>query len=297
MVGAGAALEYASLRGTWDHSDLRVDGQARFVESMRALDEFPSDAARTIVVHVGHSTHLLSVGGVRMLTDPWFHDPAFGAMAHESGPACAPDALGPLDALLISHDHPDHFDPRALLAMDGEAVCLVPTAALAARVKACGFSDVHVLAPWETFTVRGARVTAVPALHDVVEIGFVVEGAGPSVHFAGDTALHPDLDAIGERFAPALSILPVDGTRIRGDGLHVMRPVDAVEAAAKLRSPMVMPSHAEAVFYDPLAKHVLTENIPGASRIFADLMADAAPATKVVVPPAGGLVEVQRTAT
>ncbi len=178
-MGATATLEYASLRGTWDHDDeLRADGESAFGESLRELAALPSSASA--VVHVGHSTHLLSIGGVRMLTDPWFYDPAFGAMEHEVGPACAPDAVGPLDALLVSHDHPDHFDERAVQQMDRKAACLVPTDALAERVKACGFSDVHVLAPWETFTVRGAKVTAVPAIHDVVEIGFVVEGSGPS---------------------------------------------------------------------------------------------------------------------
>lgn len=55
---------------------------------------------------------------------------------------------------------------------------------------------------------------------------------------------------------------------------------------------MVMPSHAEAVFFDPLAKHVLTENIGGAAGMFAEMMRGAAPATRVVLPESGELVVV-----
>jgi hypothetical protein len=94
--------------------------------------------------------------------------------------------------------------------------------------------------------------------------------------------------------APTLSILPVDGTRIRGDGLHVMRPVDAVEVARKLKSATVVPSHAEAVFFDPLAKYLLTESISGAAMFVSDLMAKESPETKVCVPRSGELVEFER---
>ncbi len=127
-----------------------------------------------------------------------------------------------------------------------------------------------------------------PAVHDVYEVGYVVSGGGKSVYFAGDTKLIPDeFRAIAERMKPDAAILPVDGTRLTGGALHVMTPEDAVEAARILKSPLVMPSHAEAVFSDPIAAHVLASTVAGAGAKFGAAMAKALPTMRCVVPSAG----------
>lgn len=283
VVGT-AAFEYASFRGAFDHRSLRVDGAARYRASFDSISATP-DA----ILHVGHSTHVVVVDGVRFLTDPWFHDPAFGALKHERGPAIDPAELE-VDVILVTHDHADHCDEKALARMPKTATCFVATSELAAKVKRCGFGDVNVIAPGESAIARGVGVHAVIGLHDIYEIGFVLVGERRTTYFAGDSALHPDLPAIAERFAPHTSILPVDGTRLRGGELHVMRPADAVEAAKLLGSQTLLPSHAEALFYDPIAKYVLSENIEGANAKFAALMATALPERRVLLPLPGELV-------
>lgn len=287
VVGAGAAaLEWLSLSGRLDHRRPPVaSAEERWRASVAALD--PTRAA---IVHVAHSTHLVSVGGAKMLTDPWFHDPAFGALSHETAPAVLPSEIGVLDAILISHDHADHADLRAIDRMDKRAAVLVATAELASKVRSLGFSDVAVLAPWEEREVGGAIVAAVPGLHDVYEIGFVVRGNGQSVYFAGDSRLHPDLPAIAERFAPDASILPVDGTRIGGGALHVMTPEDAVFAARVLGSRLVVPSHADAVFSDALVEHVLASMVPRAKEAFATLVGQRLAGVRCAVPAPGEIV-------
>ena len=200
--------------------------------------------------------------------------------------------MGRLDAVLVTHDHADHADARALDQMDKRAAMIVATKDLAARMRGLGYRDVSVLAPWEELTIKGVSITAVPGLHDIYEIGYVVRAAGISVYFAGDSRLHPDLPAIAERFAPDVAILPCDGTRLAGGDLHVMTPEDAVTAARTLKSKLVVPSHAEAVFSDPLVAHVLASTVARARFVFAEAMARSLPAVRCVIPESGQLVSV-----
>ncbi len=303
LVGAASlgigALEYGSLSGRFDHR--RRPGSQDHASALRyaaALAELEADAtaAAGSIVQVGHSTHLIAVGAARMLTDPWFGDPAFGAMSHTSGPATSPDEIGRLDAILVSHDHADHLDPPAVDRLDKRALALVGTDAIAARMKGLGFSRTEVLTPWATIDVGGARVTAVPAEHDIYEIGFVVEGAGHRVYFAGDTRLFDGIDEIAERLAPTMAILPVDGTRLIGGDLHVMTPDDAVQAVRKLKVPAAMPSHADAEFTDPLVDYVLASTVADAPAKFASAMASALPAVRCHLPRAGELLRLSPSA-
>jgi L-ascorbate metabolism protein UlaG (beta-lactamase superfamily) len=292
LLGTAALVERESFRGRFDHrNSAGASGKQRYDLSLAALDAV--GAAGASVVHVGHSTHLLCLGGMRILTDPWFNDPAFGALAHELPPAVLPLDLGRLDIILVTHDHADHADMRAMDQMDKRALAIVATSELAARVRNLGYREVIVLAPWEARKEGGVTVTAVPGLHDIYEIGFVVHGGGTSMYFAGDSRLHPALPAIAERFAPDVSILSCDGTRLAGGALHVMTPEDAVTAARILKSTLVLPSHAEAVFSDPLAAHLLASTVPRARFVFGERMARDLPDVRCVVPQPGELVPVR----
>jgi L-ascorbate metabolism protein UlaG (beta-lactamase superfamily) len=290
LVGAGA-LEALSLDHAFDHRSLptRVPGDAeRYAASIARL-EADAKLAAGAIVHVGHSTHLLSIAGARFVTDPWFYDPAFGALAHVGGPAVAPEQVGRLDAVLVTHDHADHADDRAMDRLD-KARAIVATDELAARARRIGYKEVFVLREWQSMDVAGAKITCVPGKHDIYEIGYVVEGGGHKVYFAGDTRLHEDLPAIQERLAPSFAILPVDGTRLRGDPLHVMTPDDAVKAAKILGVAAAMPSHAETWFSDPLVSTFLATSIRGANQLFAARMREGLPAVRCVVPRPGELV-------
>jgi L-ascorbate metabolism protein UlaG (beta-lactamase superfamily) len=286
-AAVGGALEYASLSGRFDHRRMRpISGADRYAASLARFDADP-DASAGALVHVGHSTHLLCVAGKRVLTDPWFFDPAFGALTHTRGPAVLPEAIGRLDLVLVTHDHADHVDDRAVDRLDKRAHVLAATRELAARLRALGFAAVDTLAPWESASIGELTVTATPAQHDVYEVGFVLQGAGRTAYFAGDTRLFDGIRAIGERFRPDLALLPVDGTRLTGGGLHVMTPDDAVEAASILRAKLVVPSHAEAYLSDPLAKYALASTIEDAGRIFVDRVRSRGGDTRGRAPLAG----------
>ena len=292
LLGTATFVERESFRGRFDHrSSAGSSGKQRYEASLHALDM--GGASHASVVHIGHSTHLLSLAGMRLLTDPWFNDPAFGALEHELPPAVVPLDVGRLDVVLVTHDHADHADMRAMDQMDKRASVIVATNDLAARVRNLGYREVTVLVPWEERKLGAVTITAVPGLHDIYEIGFVVQGGGTSMYFAGDSRLHPALPAIAERFTPDVSILSCDGTRLLGAPLQVMTPEDAVTAARTLKSKLVLPSHAEAVFSDPLAAHLLASTVARARFVFGEQMARALPDVRCVVPQPGELVPVR----
>jgi L-ascorbate metabolism protein UlaG (beta-lactamase superfamily) len=289
--GVAGALEYKSLGGAFDHRKAPRAAALRAAHYAASIARLEAEAvlAAGAIVHVGHSTHLVSVAGARFLTDPWFFDPAFGALTHTAGPAAPPEAIGRVDCALVTHDHADHVDLRAMDRLDKQRA-IVATEALAARTRAIGYREVLVLAPWESARVGAVTVTAVPGLHDIYEIGFVLEGAGRTVYFAGDTQLFAQHAAIAERFPRSFAILPVDGTRLRGDPLHVMTPDDAVKAAGVLGARGVMPSHAEAEFSDPLVDGIIATTIAGAGPIFQAKMKELMPGTPCAVPAPGEIV-------
>ncbi len=298
FFGAGAAiagasvLEVAKLQGRFDNRRLR--GPVARDAYRAAIERLASDPALAAgaMAHVGQSTHLLSVGGKRFLTDPWFYDPAFGALAHT--PACGPEDVGELAGVLVSHDHPDHFDARAFDRLDKRAavLCDAEPRALAERIRALGFAEVHPLREWDTVTIAGVEITATPAIHDIHEIGFVLRAADRSIYFAGDTATHPSLAEIRERFAPTVAILPVDGTRLAGSKEKwVMDPDDAVAAAKLLGVKAAYPSHADAWFSDPLVRAGLASTIAGAPAIFAAKLAAGLPGIATAAPAPGALLQ------
>ena len=111
------------------------------------------------LTHIGGPTVLIEVGGWRLLTDPTF-DPRRrqlqlrlgNGVAKLTGPAIAPRDLGPIDAVLLSHDHhEDNLDAagRAMLPSAGSVITTVPGA------KRLG-GDARGLAPWADHPARGA---------------------------------------------------------------------------------------------------------------------------------------------
>ena len=134
----GVLLERASLRGAFDNTRREVFKNTDvFARSLAALDAHAELRAGSIL-HVGHSTHLVTVAGVRVLTDPWLYDPAFGALRHEHGLPADTSGFATVDVLCLTHEHPDHADTTAIARMPRAARCLVGSARTAQIAREAG---------------------------------------------------------------------------------------------------------------------------------------------------------------
>jgi L-ascorbate metabolism protein UlaG (beta-lactamase superfamily) len=199
---------------------------------------------------LGHSTVLLELSGMRLLTDPVVRS----RIAHLVRIAQPVDraALTPLDAVLISHFHRDHFDFPSLRSLSRDAHLVVPTGAatLAAELD---FRIVTELTPGDELRIGSVTVTAVPALHDgrreplgpsAAAIGYLVSGRS-GVYFAGDTDLFDGMAELGSALDVAL--LPVWGWGPSLGQGH-LDPDTAARALALLRPRIAIPVHWGTLF-------------------------------------------------
>ncbi len=196
------------------------------------------------VTRITHSCHLIQIGDTTVLTDPWFSERAF---YHPGEPvACAVADLPRLDAVLISHHHYDHCDLDAFRGYRDKAVPMLVAGPVAAKAESAGFTSVRALEPWQTATVAGLTVTAVPAKHAVYEVTFVISGGGRSVYFAADSLVVPEMRTLPDRFGQFdVALLPVNGLRIRPqfNKQIVMNAEEAAQLTAVLKPRLTVPHH------------------------------------------------------
>jgi L-ascorbate metabolism protein UlaG (beta-lactamase superfamily) len=210
---------------------------------------------------VGGPTAVLEYAGLRWLTDPAFSPPGeyAGGLVKTTGPAIEPDALLPIDVVLLSHEHhSDNLDPagREFLPR-AERVITSLQGAEHLRGNATG------LEPWASVDVERAggtpvRVTALPAQHgpdgtDHITgpvIGFLLEADGEDrVYVAGDNASLDVVRTIAERVGPIdVAVLFAGAVQLphRFDGAYLTLSSDrAAEATKVLGVRATLPVHFE----------------------------------------------------
>jgi L-ascorbate metabolism protein UlaG (beta-lactamase superfamily) len=242
------------LKWRWDRlrHPLPRDEGAHSLQGVVSSVRSPRASANEIAVTwVGHSTLLVQLGALNILTDPIWSDRATPLRAlgprRVVPPGMPMDWLPPIDLVLLSHNHYDHLDAwtvRSLAVSQPGARWMVPLR-LARVVRSLGVRDVTELDWWDERRVGDATVACTPARHfsartpldrnRTLWCGFAVAGATGRFFYAGDTGVHPEFARIGERFGPfAVSALPIGAYEPR----WFMHPVhvNPDEAVAAFRS-------------------------------------------------------------
>ena len=193
---------------------------------------------------MGHSTVLIELEGVRLLTDPVLVSRVAHLRRH--APPVEESVFGEPDAVLISHLHHDHLDLSSLRRLGGDTPLIVPAGA-GRWLERKGFNFVTELSVGEDASVGGVTVTAVDARHDgrrfagprVGSLGYLV-GGRRVVYFAGDTGLFAEMADFAP--APDVALVPVAGWGPRLGPGH-MTPSEAAQAVALMAPRIAIPVH------------------------------------------------------
>ena len=177
---------------------------------------------RLTAAWLGHATVLLNFYGTWVLTDPALeHRIGIGRGLAKLGPrrliqpALGPGELPRLDLVLLSHAHMDHTDLGTLRRLSSETPVVVQTGN---RDLVRRFRQVEELAWGQTTEISGLRIEATQARHWGARMitdrhrgygGYLLQKAGRTVLFAGDTAYTDALTPLGRRSRIDLAILPI----------------------------------------------------------------------------------------
>jgi len=213
------------------------------------------------VTWLGHSTLLIELDDVRVLTDPvWSNrvSPLPFAGPKRFHPPPAPlAALPKLDAVIVSHDHYDHLDRPTILALakTQPTAPIITSLGVGERLERWGIPSKRIteLDWWERTEVKGVTITAAPAQHfsgrgikdrnTTLWSSFHLRGPRHSFFFGADTGLTREYAEIAQRLGPFDTVALEIGAYHPAWGDIHMGPVNALSAYELLASGAFLPIH------------------------------------------------------
>jgi L-ascorbate metabolism protein UlaG (beta-lactamase superfamily) len=252
----------------------------------------PGPEPRARLTYLGHSTVLIEIDELRLLTDPMLAQ-YLGPIRRQHAPV-PPELFADIDAIFISHAHQDHLHVPSLRRVPGEPKLIVPRG-LAAVVAKAGGGEVIEVDVGDRLEVDGVGVEIVFADHagkrlpfgpDARAIGCLVRGSH-SIYFAGDTDVYPGM---AEFHDLDVALLPVWGWGPRLGAGH-MNPMRAAQAAALIQPRMAVPIHWGTLY--PVGARALDSGpLTEPGDAFVEAMRWRAPSVEARIIPIGGTMEV-----
>ena len=219
---------------------------------------------------IRNATMRWTYAGHRFLTDPYFAakhtwPPLAGKSPNPQVDLPVPPAaiLAGVETILISHLHPDHFDPVAqeMLPKDIPLLCQ-PGDEPGLREK--GFH--HVVPVHKSLNWQGITLIRTPGQHGygvwadrMGEVcGFILQGPGePTVYWAGDTVWYESVRQTILQYRPAIVITHSSGAGFGESGPIIMDAVQTVAVCQAAAPATVIAIHLETFDFDTVSRAAL----------------------------------------
>ena len=198
---------------------------------------------------IGHASFLIQFKNFNAMVDPNFANWLFWQKRVRKAGIKLED-VPPLDVILITHAHFDHFHKGSLRKLPAR-MAVVPWG-VGDLVKGLGFEKVIELEWWESFSHGDWKITFTPSKHWGARVlhdghrgfgGYILEHSGRRIYHAGDSAYFEGFQEIGKRLEPEIALLPI-GAYFPDSFRRVhMGPDEAVQVFKDLNASWMVPMH------------------------------------------------------
>jgi L-ascorbate metabolism protein UlaG (beta-lactamase superfamily) len=220
-------------------------------QGMHRRPTFPKlGPGKVAITWIGHASFLIQFNDLNVLVDPNFANWLF-LVKRVKRPGLRIKDLPPIDLVLLSHAHYDHFHKPTLRKLPATKIGIMPWG-VGELARGLGFSRIIELQTWETFGHGGWKVTLTPCKHWGARRlrddhrgfgGFLLEHQGRRIYHCGDSAYFSGFKEIGSRCRPEIALLPI-GAYYPDSFRHVhMGPDEAIHAFRDLHARLLIPMH------------------------------------------------------
>jgi len=208
---------------------------------------------------LGHSTILMKTEGKVIITDPVFNNasPIPGSVqpfAMENTPTIdnLPEII---DVVLISHDHYDHLDYKAIQDLDKRVSKFLVPLGVKAHLLSWGVDDAKIeeMDWYESFSLDSIQFTLTPSRHfsgrglsnrfSTLWGSWVIQSDSLNIFFSGDSGYFDEFKKIGEKFGPFdIAFMENGAYNTNWNQIHLM-PEQSVQASIDLKAKLMFPIH------------------------------------------------------
>ncbi|WP_037465194.1 MBL fold metallo-hydrolase [Shimazuella kribbensis] len=204
----------------------RFNGKVPYQQPKQFLQPNQWSSDKVTVGWVGHSTILINLFGYRILTDPVFGKKAGVSLGftqvgipRHMAPALKLEDIGPVDLILLSHGHMDHFDTPSLKKLANANTKVITATGTSGLLKRLPFGEIFELGGRDSLTIdEDVTIQAVPVKHwgnrfpwnhSYGYTGYLIERNNTRIFFPGDTAYTPDFRWLREVGEIDIAFMPI----------------------------------------------------------------------------------------
>ena len=219
------------------------------------------------IQQIRNATIRIECAGKHFLVDPWFQKKGTGMSAPSPDPEKAKipspttelpfpveQIMEGIDAMIVTHIHPDHFDPETAAMLDKSIPVFAVNEETKSQIESFGYTSVAVLKD-EGTDFDGVILIRTEAMHGEsperaagAVCGVILQAAGePTLYVAGDTVYYKGVEQTLERYHPDVVVLNACGAELMGVGRLIMGTEDVLKVCEAAPDAAISASHMDAV--------------------------------------------------